>query len=506
MNIKVNDNIINISNNDNSTNIINCNFHEGNSKYLLIIKKDTTILYACETFIKEYGEAIGNKLSDIFSNNLSKIYEKVRKLILESLFTGKNINSDIVSDHSGRVFRFSISPVSLDKDNEILLINAYDITRISRLYEEIEELKKSLEDSNSIKNIFLSNISHELRTPMNSIVGFSNILIQCQNTDEEIKSFMNSIYSNAKYLDELLNNILDYSKIESNEFDILYENFSIKDLFEELKDLFKDVNYKKNLNLVNLEFIIDDDRKIISDYLRLKQVLFNIISNSIKFTDNGSIKISCKIENKVVMFIIEDTGIGIPDDKIKYVFDRFWQCDSTSTKKYKGTGIGLSLSKGIIELLGGEISLESKLNVGTKFTVKIPLEEIKQEILIKSKDKINFSGRTVLIVDEFPINYSLLGIYLNSFDIDILSAYDSEDAIEIFKKQKEKIDIIFIDLSLPKNSGFELAEKLKKIHDKCIIISKSGIKKQKNNFFDYHLKKPIIKDKLLNLLNELWQK
>jgi PAS domain S-box-containing protein len=385
------------------------------------------------------------------------------------------------------------SIANYDNINKIVFGVLQDVT-IQKKNEE------ALEKSNAIKSIFLSNISHELRTPMTAIIGYSDLILS-NNKDKDRDRFLKSINSNAKHLDELLNNILDYSKIESDTLDILYEDFSILDLFEELSDIFEDENYKKNLDFVKLEFS-KKNYKITSDYLRLKQVLYNIISNSIKFTENGYIKVSFVSDKNFVTFKIEDTGIGIQKDKLPLVFDRFWQCDSTSKKKYKGTGLGLSISKSIVEILNGQIWLESELNVGTTFYVKIPIEEQKLKII---KIEPDFPGKTILVIDDVPITYSILGIYLNSLHINIISSTGGKESIEIYKKQKEKIDLIILDLNLFDMSSFELIKTMKEICD-CKIISKSGIENQKNELVDYHLKKPINKNILVSIFNEIWQK
>jgi len=451
-----------------------------------------------EIFFKK--NPTGSKLSEIVNNHS---YEELRKMMLESIFTNKQVTNTI-SFNDKDFYKIMIFPV-IDEENKVthLSLVAINFNNTKKLEIENEELKKKLEESNSIKSIFLSNISHELRTPMNSIIGLSDILLQNDGMIQK-EHFLKSINSNAKHLDELLNNILDYAKLESNEFDLLYENFSINDLFEELNDILEDVNNKKNLNFVELKFIKSTDKKIICDYLRLKQVLYNIISNSIKFTEKGYIKISFTEEENSIIFKIEDTGIGIPEDKMKFIFDRFWQCDSTSSKKYKGTGLGLSISKSIIEMCNGKIWAESILGKGSTFYFKIPLEEMKPAIIIKSREFLNYSGKTVLIIDEVPMNYSILSIYLNSLHVNIIFSYNGNESIQIYKKQKEKIDIIFMDMKLPDMDGYELSKKLKKINKNCKIVSKSGVDFIPDKNINFHLKKPFTKGQLISILKELW--
>lgn len=497
--INNNNNIITIIDDIEIINVINCNFF-GSDMYTFIIEKNGIILYCSEIKFCKFN-LVDKKISEILIDNE---YDNFRKLMLESIFTNKQVINEIKIQN--RIYNIIISPiVGYDLNVKYLLLNMCDITKNKKIENEIKDIKLKLDESNSIKSIFLSNISHELRTPLNAIIGFSDLLLTDKN-EQNNQRFIKSINSNAKHLDELLSNILDYSRIESNDFDLLYEKFNIDDLFDELSDIFIDVNYKKNLDFVKLEFVKNKNIKLISDYLRLKQVLFNIISNSIKFTDHGHITISYYSDEKFITFKIEDTGIGIPLDKQNKVFDRFWQCDSSSTKKYKGTGLGLSISKSIVDMLDGEIWFDSVLNKGTTFFIKLKLDEIKQNT-VENKNKINFIGKTVLLIDEIPVNYSLLGMYLNSLNFNILSATTGEDGIKIYKKHNKKINIVILDLNLTDIKTLDIIKDIKNIK-KCKIIAKCDKHMIDEDLcdFDYYIKRPISKEKLLQILNKIWQK
>ena len=484
------------------SNIFGIKFHT------ILFEKDSTIVYCSKNLLNIINEDITDKkLSDIYVRKMP--YEEIRKSMLECMFTNNQSYNEIYLDD--KIYKIIISPiVDYDEHIKYLLLISYDITINKKIEQEILELKSKILDSEIVKTSFLANISHELKTPMNAILGLSDILLDKVNETHSCNilknnCFIKSINSNAKYLDELLNNILDYSKLESNIFDILYENFSIDDMFDELYDIFKDINEHKNLKLVKLEFLKNEnDIKIISDYLRLKQVLFNLISNSIKFTEKGHIKVYYTLSEEFITFIVEDTGIGISKDKLDIIFDRFYQCDSSSTKKYKGAGLGLSICKSITEILGGKIYVESILGKGSKFYVKIPLEEMQDLQTSDNKNKIEFSGMTIMVIDELPINYSLLGLYLNNLQINIIPEYTGKDAISTYKEKYKQIDLIIIDDNLPDIKANDLIEQLKFINN-CKIITKSG-KNKKIKKTDYHLKKPINKDKLIIILNELWQK
>lgn len=467
--------------------------------YIMIVGVDNSIVYSCNELNSLFGKNLKNeKLNNIINK---KEFKSIRKIILESVFTDTVIKREI--NFKNKEYKFKFVPITQNDKIEYLLISFYNITKNNKLEGEIELIRKELEDSNSIKSIFLSNISHELKTPLNSIIGFSDILLKNPQNEKQLIRFLKSINSNGKKLHELLSNIIDAAHLESDNFDILYEKFHVSELFEELYDIFDDINYKKNLEFVKLIFIKKENIKIISDFLRLKTVLYNIISNSIKFTEKGNITISFEYNEDYIIFKISDTGIGIEEENIKYIFERFWQDDSSSKKSYRGAGLGLYISKKIIDILNGEIYLESKLNKGTTFYVKLPLEKIQEDSeLVSAKDKIDFSGKKVLVIDELPINYKLLGMYLKSLNIEAISSNNINNSINIYETNKDYIDIIFLDLDLTnKEIGF-LVKRLKEINKDCVIIAKS---KRYDNYADYMLKS-LVKSDLITILNEVWQK
>jgi signal transduction histidine kinase/CheY-like chemotaxis protein len=468
--------------------------------HTIIINLNNVVVYSSDSINEVFDANIQNKKLIEFLGEDD--YKNIRKTILECIFTNKIIKRRL--NFKNEEYNFKFEPISEENDKiNLILINFYVATESNKLEEEIKLMKDKLNNCSVIKSIFLSNISHELKTPMNSIIGFSDLLLKTNQGEKQTYKFLKSINVNGKHLYELLSNIIDASLLESeDDFDILYEKFLVSELFEELFDIFDDINYKKNLDFVKLKFEYVKDEKITSDYLRLKRVLYNIISNSIKYTDSGHIDILFDIVDNDMLFKISDTGIGIKKDKIKYIFEKFWQTDSSTTKNYRGAGLGLYISKEIVELLNGKIWVESEVNKGTTITVKLPLEK-KSEIKTSSnKNKISFSGKTALVIDELPINYSLLGMYLNSLNIDILSTSNIKDAIKILKTKKDYIDIIFLDLNLPIKESINLIKKLEKIK-KCILISKpSGYIEN----LDYVLKKPLSRDNLLSTLNKIWQK
>lgn len=454
----------------------------------------------CEIFGRTREELIGEKIKTIMTIKTS---EYKRKKILEVMFTGSPVY--FMDDFEGEYYENFIFPIN-DKDNNIeyVAIHFKNITEQELIKIELEKEKIKAEESDLLKSIFLANMSHEIRTPMSSIIGFSDILLDPNYNDMHKEKFLRTINANAKHLDELLNNVLDYAKIETGEIDLLYEKFSINELFDELDDIFSDINDKKNLNLVKLVF---EKRKskyiIVSDFLKLKQVLYNIISNAIKFTEIGHIRIGTKIRKNIMTFFIEDTGIGIPKSKIGIIFDKFVQVDDSSKKRYHGAGLGLSISKSIVEILGGDIWVKSNETKGTTFYFTLLLESddnVKTKVTTINND---FPNLNVLIIEEIPKNYSLLSIVLKSMNINLKWSNNIKETINIFKDNSNAIDVIFINVFLSNNNLLNFIKNLKQI-DKTITIISISVMQIENENIDFHIVKPITKEKISKILNKIY--
>jgi len=433
------------------------------------------------------------------------VLECRRKRLLEAIFTGSPVY--FIDEHDGKFFEHYIYPILNDNGStEYIAIHHKDITEQEIIKIELERSKIAAEKSDLLKSLFLANMSHEIRTPMNSIIGFSDILLDDNYECANSKKFLKTINANAKHLEELLNNILDYAKIEAGELDLelLYEKFSVNDIFEELEEIFYDVNEKKNLNSVKLVFEKrTEDEIIVSDFLRLKQVLYNLISNAIKFTEIGHIRVGTRIKDNTITFFVEDTGIGIPTEKLEIVFDKFVQVDATSKKQHQGTGLGLSIAKSIVNILGGNIWVDSTVKQGSTFIFTLPLQE-KQNIETKNTDNTNydFSELNVMVLEDIPENYSLLGIMLNSMKVNVDWLCSSEEALTIFKNNTIIIDVIFIDMSVSNLDILNFIQNVKQIDEDVtiIVISVTDVIDIKN--VDFQIVKPITKEKISSILKK----
>ncbi|HWR26127.1 MAG TPA: PAS domain-containing sensor histidine kinase, partial [Methanosarcina sp.] len=267
----------------------------------------------------------------------------------------------------------SVVPIMLSS-KEYLVESFVDMTIIKEAEESMNQAKLAAETANRAKSEFLATMSHELRTPLNSIIGFSDLIIG-GNTGEITpaqKKFIGNISTSGKHLLALINNILDMSKIEAGKMELNSELFAVKDLFIEVEQLISPLVLKKGLKV---EFSRDEKlTTIYADKVRFKQIFFNLASNAIKFTPaGGKITISSKLKGEIAQFSVTDAGIGISEEDKKKLFNPFTQIDSTSTRTYEGTGLGLVLVKKFVELHGGNISCESEVGKGTIFIFEIPL-------------------------------------------------------------------------------------------------------------------------------------
>ncbi|MEM1171844.1 MAG: PAS domain S-box protein [Cyanobacteria bacterium P01_H01_bin.35] len=333
------------------------------------------------------------------------------------------------------------------------------------------EAKQQAEAANKAKSEFLANMSHEIRTPMNAVLGFSELL-QSFVTDPVGKSYLASVLATGKTLMALIDDILDLSKIDAGKLELNYEPVDITSIVQEVQQIFLAKCADKGLSLY-IEISPTVPNAILFDRVRLQQILFNLIGNAIKFTESGYIKISVNsyntdnIENDRIglEISVEDTGIGIAPEKQQDIFDAFTQSDSTTSRKYGGTGLGLTITRRLVNILGGTVELESELEKGSKFILSFPRVEITQTpveshfLAEKDNNLRQFSPLQILVVDDIASNRDLIAGYFYQTSHQLFFAGDGEEAIQIAKA--ELPDLIFLDLRMPRMDGRDTALFLK---------------------------------------------
>lgn len=359
-----------------------------------------------------------------------------------------------------------------------------DLITITETQKLLKKAKKEAVESEKLKSAFLSNISHEIRTPINAIVGFSNLLLDKDIDTQQHKVFIGHISNNSQKLLKLINNLIDVSKMETNQLAVKKEEFALNPI---INDLYK--AYESNLDPdsgLNLRLklpVNSQNISLFSDKNKVIQVFDNLIDNAIKFTTNGIIEIGYFIENeKDPVFFVKDTGIGISTKQQNGIFDIFRQGEDGSTRKFEGSGIGLTICKKIVQLLNGIIWFDSKRHVGSNFYFKLH-NSIKSnlELLNHSKEiikldnefsevkSIKFPNRNVLIAEDVKSNFNYLNAIIELTDANVLWAQNGADAIEICRTNKE-IDLVLMDIRMPKISGLDAIKKIKEIDHTIPVV------------------------------------
>jgi PAS domain S-box-containing protein len=502
------------------------------------------------------SKIFGSKKEDIIGRNMIEftdvisldVLQKFKSRDSELLFTKKDQNYDAqlkCADGNIRYFKFSKS-LYLDSENKPTgivgaLVDISDIKqaesdlkkhaetleasrniqkeyadRLRSVVTELEKAKRAAEEANKAKSNFLANMSHEIRTPMNAILGFTEIMLT-RAKEPTNQKYLGTIYSSGKTLLSIINDILDLSKIEADKLELHYHPVDLEKLLREVRDLFETKIEEKNLKL---EMIIGPSlpAAVLLDEIRLRQILFNLVGNAIKFTHKGYIKISLFYNtlmnnNSQLIFEVEDSGIGIPQNQQKIIFEAFRQQSSQDTRKYGGTGLGLTITKRLVENMHGKLSLESEEESGSLFRVIFPDVEIAKKTKYVttaqdiSFDNISFHNAKLLSVDDIEFNRDLIRSFLSTTELEVHDAKNGKEAIEAL--QEFSPDFILMDLKMPVMDGYTATKTIKDIHGlsdiPIIAISASSMQEDEeriNVLFDGFLRKPVTRKELINKLKE----
>ncbi|MBN2520323.1 MAG: response regulator, partial [Bacteroidales bacterium] len=404
----------------------------------------------------------------------------------------------------------------LTQQNEEL---AESYAHIKRINEELELAKIKAEESDKLKSAFLANMSHEIRTPMNGIVGFASLLGNPNIDNEKKSSFIELIKNSCNDLLKIVNDILDISKIESQQVELLEEQFSLNNLLEELKFHYEQVINKyedKDIQLTISTGLSDNESIIMSDLLKVKQILCNLLDNAIKFTNQGEIKFGYELENEFFLtFYVIDTGIGIPINKQSIIFERFRQSDETLSREYGGVGLGLAICKGYIDLFGGEIWFESKENIGSAFYFTLPYITVKEPLVLTQTNTemktYNWSDKKILVVEDNIISAEYFEELFDETGANFTLVGNGIDAVQAIEKN-QNFDVILMDIRLPDISGYEATRKIKEINKNIPVIAQTAfameedLKKCLLAGCDEYISKPIDKNLLFEKIQKIFNK
>jgi len=357
---------------------------------------------------------------------------------------------------------------------------------LEKSHYDLEKAVQAAETANRAKSTFLANMSHEIRTPMNSVVGFSELAMMEKNLPPATKEYIKKIIESSRWLLQIINNVLDISKIESGKMNLEIIPFSLYDVFDNSRTATIPKAMEKG---IELSFYMEPfaGKKLLGDPTKLTQVFINLISNALKFTNAGIVKLSSIVKNQTekscrIRFEVKDSGIGMTQEQVNKIFDPFVQADSSTTRKYGGTGLGLAITKNLIELMGGTLLVESTPNVGTTFafeldfnTINIPQAVLNKPVSSSGNiEKMLFDG-DALVCEDNKMNQKVIQGHLAKAGLQVVLAENGKEAVDIMRSRfdsgQRPFKIVFMDIHMPVMDGLEATEQIRTFDEKTPIVA-----------------------------------
>ncbi len=426
-----------------------------------------------------------------------------------------NYQMKFLKNNDTGVCSFSGELIHINKKPNILSI-VFDISERQKYENELKIAKEKAEENDRLKSAFLANMSHEVRTPLNVIIGFSNLIREEELDKKTRNEYINMITSSSHSLLNLINDIIDISKIEAGQLKISETACNLNNLLNQLKqwiDKDKFTKGKGNLEIKLSVALSDNESYMLLDDGRLKQVLVNLLTNALKFTHKGCIEFGYTVFENELKFYVKDTGIGISKGNISHIFERFKQADESTSRKYGGTGLGLAISKAIVKLIGGKIWVESEPDKGSEFYFTIHYKPLKPNSIKsenetnKSQITINLTNYTILIVEDDEASSFYLRTLLEKKGAKIFQVEDGDAAIDAIK-ENNKIDLILMDLHLPLTSGCKATQEIRKILPNIPIIAQTAdaqLETREHAYecgFNDFITKPLSSETLFNVIKQ----
>lgn len=475
-----------------------------------IFKKNPFIL------ISHANVRFRNDIKELFTTNIVTTNHEVEF----SLFHPKNKKLSTLL--------LRIYPVMTRQTVIRYIISISDLTKEKETQQMLKEALMSAQKANEAKKDFLSHMSHEIRTPLNAINGMAQIAAKVLDDRQKVENCLEKITDASKKLIELVNNILDMSKIDSNKLILSHEPFQFKEVITGFSDIMK---AQADQYLLRYELTIKNvvHNNLMGDTLRLLQVLGNCISNSLKFTSAGG-NIRLEIEEQslsgdkaIFRFIISDTGMGMSEEYIERLFIPFEQEDSTIARKYGGTGLGMSITKNLVNLMSGDIHVSSKVGTGTTITIHIPFDVMEKAEVIETTvsestlPEYDFSGAHVLVIEDNDVNMEVITEFLRYVRINPDTVKSARDAIRLFEASEPfYYNIILADIQMPEMNGYEAARRLRESSrpdagSVCIIAMSADsftedVSRSLDSGMNYHIPKPVEMEQLYQLFNKILSK
>ncbi|MCL1863249.1 MAG: ATP-binding protein [Defluviitaleaceae bacterium] len=433
------------------------------------------------------GISIAILLALILAHTIQKPISQLRFAVGE--VTSGNMEYPIRMKYSDDIGRLSHDVADMvESISDMINTTAEQKHRIAQEQLHKQLIQQALEESQAAskaKSAFIANTSHEIRTPMNSIIGYAELALD-DTISDETREHISNVISGAKWLLNIINNIMDFSKIESGGLELERVSFSVNKITDHCLSLLKPTALSKSIKL-NLRTDLSPDKRFIGDPTKLSQVIINLLSNALKFTHEGSVTllvstIDTKSDDVTLKFEVKDTGIGMTEEQVSKVFEPFMQADPSTTRKYGGTGLGLAIAKRLIEAMGGELDVESTENKGSAFSFALVFKAAKEiefsATLADEKatiEKPSFDKGEILIVDDIAMNIGVTSTHLQRVGLSCFVAKNGKEAVEMVKSRaesgKKPYDLIFMDIHMPEMDGREAAAIINELNTGTPVIA-----------------------------------
>ena len=455
--------------------------------------------------IEMFGEIVANK--DKFLDLQRKKYVRYEDLTLKTI-DGRRIDVEVVSN------------VYTSHKKKVIQCNIRDMTLLKREKEELIKAKVQAEEGDRLKTAFLANMSHEIRTPINGIIGFAELLKMPDLDQDSQDQYISIIEKSGDRMLNIINDIISLSKVDSGQMGVSVSRTNINEQLDFIYAFFKKEVEQKGIKLIYEKSLLENEAYINTDREKVYAVLTNLVKNAIKFTQSGSIEIGCNIvpgrsvtEPEELEFFVKDTGVGIQSDQLNIIFERFRQGSELLSRNYEGAGLGLSISKAYVEMLGGKIWTNSVLGQGSTFYFTLPYvtyteNKIQKRKTVKKKVRENnINDLKILIAEDDENSEKLLEVFVQNYCVEILIAKTGWEAVDICHKYPE-LDLVLMDIKLPEIDGYEATRQIRYFNKNLVIIAQTAFAQRGDRETalaagcnDY-ISKPIKKDLLASMIKK----
>ncbi len=486
-----------------------------------LIDENGSIIEVNSTFCT----TLGYSSKELITKNIKLLYTPDKEVDIEKnitkILSGKTLKHEVTNIRKdGTTCEIALyeTMIILPDGKPGILSVSIDITERKKVHQELIYAKEKAEESDRLKSAFLANMSHELRTPLNAIIGFSNIMVD-DARDEDLMSNSRIILNSGQHLLSLVEDIFDTAMIETGQIKINLEIVDIISVLNEVRDIIYGESLREKKNRIELILNLNtaaDHKYILTDSRKIKQVLINLLRNALKFTDEGYIEFGFYGINDAgknyLKFYVKDTGIGIDRKHHDIIFNKFRQIDDTHTRKFGGMGIGLSIAKKIVELLGGEIWVESEPGKGSVFFFTVPFsnEDIQNENKTSTAGRLkenDYSGKTILIAEDEPTSYELFRLIFTKLNIKVIWAKNGIEVVNLCENNPS-ISLVLMDIKMPSLNGYEATKRIKNKRPDLPVIAQTAYatlddkEEALNSGCDAYLSKPIQIKQLMEIIKK----